>query len=277
MGQNVKMMIKRIESRNNPTVKNITALRNKREREEKRLFCFEGVHLLEEFLKSGNTPETIFVREDVTEKYSDLLSKANCETIEVTDSVYEKLTEEKAPQGIFTVAKYLKSVSFVGRDIALSDLPNAVGGNAIMLVDLQDNGNVGTVIRTAAALDCKVLLCGSCADVFSSKTVRATMGALFTGEIFICPDTLHTVGELKRSGRRVIAAALTENAFTLGGFEINETDVFAVGNEGKGLPPEIIDNCSMTAIIPMSGKTESLNAAIASAVLLWEARRGRMQ
>lgn len=268
-------MVKRIESRNNPTIKNITALRDKRERERARLFCFEGVHLLEEFLKSGNRPKMLFVREDAISRYTDLIESADCDVFEVTDSVYEKLTEEKAPQGIFTVAEYLKSVTFV--DSCCDGLLKDVSGNAIMLVDLQDNGNVGTVIRTAAALDCRVLLCGRCADVYSPKTVRATMGALFTGEIYICPNTVEAVGTLKNQNRRVIATALTDNAYTLGEFEISESDVFVIGNEGKGLTDEVIGACSMTAIIPMSGRTESLNAAIASAICLWEARRGRMK
>jgi TrmH family RNA methyltransferase len=269
-------MVKRIESRNNSTVKNIAALRDKREREKTRLFYFEGVHLLEEFLKAGNTPKMLFVREDALSKYAELINSADCEVFEVTAPVYEKLTEEKAPQGIFTVAEYLKSVAFVGSEIEYSELSQRVSGNAIMLVDLQDNGNVGTVIRTATALDCKVLLCGSCADVFSPKTVRATMGALFTGEIFVCPNTVEAIEALKDQDRRVIATALTDNAYTLGEFEIDRNDIFAVGNEGKGLSDEVIGACSMTAIIPMSGKTESLNAAVASALCLWEAKRGRM-
>ncbi len=270
-------MVRRIESRNNPTIKNITALRDRREREEKRLFYFEGVHLLEEYLKAGNRPKMLFVREDAACKYSSLLKSADCEVYEVTSSVYDKLTEEKAPQGIFTVAEYPNNVKLFEKDDSYSELSQSFVGTAIMLVDLQDNGNVGTVIRTAAALDCAVLLCGACADVCSSKTVRATMGALFTGEIFVCPDALGAVDALKKGGRRVIAAALSENAHTLGDFAIEGSDVFAVGNEGRGLPQAVIDSCSMTAIIPMSGKTESLNAAIASAVLLWEAKRGRMK
>jgi TrmH family RNA methyltransferase len=267
-----KIMVKRIESRNNPTVKNVTALRDKREREGARLFCFEGVHLLEEYLKAGNTPKMLFVREEAMKKYAALIEKANCEIFEVTDTVYDKITEEKAPQGILTVSEYLENVTFIGNGCPEAFLK--VKGNAIMLVDLQDNGNVGTVIRTATAFDCPVLLCGRCADVFSPKTVRATMGALFTGEIFVCTDTVATVEALKAQDHRVIAAALNENAYTLGDFGIEKTDIFAVGNEGNGLSEEVINACSMTAIIPMSGKTESLNAAIASAVLLWEAKRG---
>ena len=173
--------MKRIESRNNPTVKFINTLRDKRTREKERLFYFEGVHLLEEYLRAGLQPRFVFVREDVAGRYSNLLSKVNCEMLEVTDSVYEKLTDEKAPQGIFTVSDFLPNV--LRCNAGEAELLSQIEGNSVMPVDLQDNGNVGTIIRTAAALDCRVVLCGSCADVYSSKTIRATMGAIFFNKI----------------------------------------------------------------------------------------------
>ncbi len=263
--------MKRIESRNNPKIKSITALKNRRDREKARLFYFEGVHLLEEYLKAGLKPLEIFVREDVTERYSNLLSLAECELYEVTSSVYEKLSDEKAPQGLFVVSEYLPNVKALDKETA-----KEINGISVMLADLQDMGNVGTVIRTSAALDCCVILGGSCADIYSSKTVRATMGALFTNDIYICPSAVDAVGILKGSGKRVIASALNEKAQVLGNFDILAHDCFVVGNEGQGLSKETIDACSFTAIIPMSGKTESLNAANAAAILLWEAKRGRI-
>lgn len=260
--------MKRIESRNNPIIKSITALRSRREREKQGLFYFEGVHLLEELLRFGVSPRMVFVREDVTEKFSQLLEKAECEVYEVTPAVYDKLTEEKAPQGLFTVAEYLETVKAFDRESA-SELCEA----CILLSDLQDTGNVGTVLRTAAALNCRVVLCGSCADVYSPKTVRATMGALFANEVYIAKDTLSAIADLRASGKRVIAAALSDNAMVLGEFEVQKNDCFVIGNEGQGLTQEVISACDFTAIIPMSGKTESLNAAVASAMVLWEARR----
>lgn len=269
--------MKRIESRNNPTIKNITALRDRREREESGLFYFEGVHLLEEYLRAGKTPHALFVREDALGKYRGLIESAACEVYEVTASVYDKLTEEKAPQGIFTVSVYPKNICFAGKDITYEMLPEKIKGNSVMLVDLRDNGNVGTVIRTAASLGCDILLCGTCADILSSKTVRATMGALFMHDIYVCPDTVAAIAALRAGGRRVIAAALSGNAQVLGRFDVTGTDCFAVGNEGQGLSEAVISACSMTAIIPMSGRTESLNAAAAASILLWEARRGRIE
>ncbi len=268
------MTMKRIESRNNPTIKNMTALGDRHEREKEKLFYFEGVHLLEEYLRSGKNPMSLFVREDVINRYSGLLESSGCEVYEVTSSVYDKITDEKAPQGIFTVSRYLDNVRFVGKDISMDEFPKKMNGNSVMLVDLQDNGNVGTVIRTAAAMGCDVLLCGNCADVYSAKTVRATMGALFMNDIYICSDTISAIKSLQNCGKRVIASALNEKAHVLGEFEIQNGDCFVVGNEGQGLTDEVISTCDMTAIIPMSGRTESLNAASAASMLLWEARRG---
>ncbi len=263
--------MKRIESRNNPTVKFINSLSAKKEREQNRLFYFEGVHLLEEYLRAGRIPYCVLVREDVFSRYRDLINSAQCEIYEVTSSVYDKLTDEKAPQGIFTVSGFLPNVFKLDEGNAAS-----IKGNSIILADLQDNGNVGTVIRTAAAMDCAVLLCGKCADIYSSKTVRATMGALFTNNIYLCDDTKRAVSLLQQRGKRVIASALTDKAEVLGKFPILENDSFVVGNEGQGLSKEVIDSCDLTAIIPMSGKTESLNASIAASMLLWEAKRGNI-
>ncbi len=267
--------MKRIESRNNPTIKSMVALRQRRDREENRLFYFEGVHLLEEYLRAGRVPYAVFVREDAASRYSELISRAGCDVYEVTSSVYDKLTEEKAPQGIFTVSSFLPNVHTVGEDISYEQLSEKIKGNSIMLVDLQDNGNVGTVVRTSAALSSDILLCGTCADVYSAKTVRATMGAMFFADIFVCRDAIAAVDALRSGGKRVIASALTDKAEVLGRFDTEGTDCFVVGNEGQGLGSQLISHCDFTAIIPMSDKTESFNAANAASILLWEARRGR--
>lgn len=266
--------MKRIESRNNPTIKSLVLLKDKRSREEKKQFFFEGVHLLEEYLRAGLKPHALFVREDAVAKYEELIAKADCELYELTSSVYDKITEEKAPQGIFTLSDYLPHIVRVGADISYDEFAKKIKGISVMLSDLQDNGNVGTVVRTAAALDCDVILAGSCADVYSSKTIRATMGAIFFNPLYICPDGIASAEALQREGKRVIATALTENAKQLGRFEVKADDCFVIGNEGKGLKSEFIEKCSFTAIIPMSGKTESFNAANAASIIMWEAKRG---
>lgn len=265
------MEFKRIESRANPSVKFVCELHEPKGRRQNEKFCFEGVHLLEEYIRSGNVPEMLFVREDVVGAYSALIAPFEDKVITVTPSVYEKMSLEKAPQGILTVSSFLPNVKFV------KELPKeASESGSCMIVDLQDTGNVGTIVRTSASLGAGVILAGNCADIYSPKTVRATMGALFNTDIYVCEDVLRAVASLQKAGVRVIASALTDDSVFLGEFDTDITDCFVVGNEGKGLPENVIKSCDMTVKIKMSGRTESLNAASAASIMLWELKRGRL-
>lgn len=267
------VIMKRIESRSNPIIKSTVALRDKKSREESGLFRFEGVHLLEEYLRSGRTPRTVFLLEG-SRPAAEIASKAGCEVIEVTESVYSKLTSEKAPQGVLTVAEYPESVVYVGRGVDADTAVGAAKDTVIILDSLQDTGNVGTVIRTAASIGASVFLSGACADILSEKTVRATMGAIFFSDVFVWSSTEECIRTLQKNGRRVFAAALREDGIRLGSCDFLRDDCFIIGNEGRGISDSSISLCDGTVYIPMTGKTESLNAAAAAAMIIWEARRG---
>ena len=144
--------------------------------------------------------------------------------------------------------------------------------NAIVLEGVQDPGNVGTVIRTANAFGMDaVILTGACADLYHPKTVRATMGAIFRQTVLeLDRDLLSPF--LKDQGLPLYAAALDERAVDVRKVSLQHAAV-AVGSEGRGLSPEMIAVCDQTVIIPMGPDSESLNAAIAAAVLMWEACR----
>jgi TrmH family RNA methyltransferase len=143
---------------------------------------------------------------------------------------------------------------------------------AILLENVQDPGNVGTVIRTAAAMGIEtVLLCGACADVYSPKTARATMGAIFREKLLHC-----TASEARaladRNGLKLYGAALSERAVDIRALPLKNA-VVAIGSEGRGLSEELLENCDGELIIPMSPGSESLNAAVAAAIVLWEMAR----
>ena len=146
--------------------------------------------------------------------------------------------------------------------------------NALILENVQDPGNVGTVLRTANAFSIgAVVLIGDCADLFSPKTVRSTMGAIFRQKVFRMgldelPDWL------RRNGLNLYGAALREDAEELQKLDITHSAV-AVGSEGRGLSAELLALCEKKIIIPMAPESESLNAAVAASVLMWEMRRGR--
>ncbi len=260
--------MRRIESKNNPQVVHVGKLTARKHREENRQFFFEGVHLLEEYLRFGHTPDTVFVTDAAAEKYGALLSalpqKCLCA---LPDHVFAKLSTEQAPQGILTVSPYLSSVCEVTE---ASQIP----GRVLLLQSVRDNGNVGTVLRTAAALGWSVVLSSDCADVYASKTIRATMGALFSRRTYLCKDPVSLVRSFRAAGRRTFAAALGEQSCLLGQFAVREDDVFLIGNEGQGICQELIDACDAAVLIPMTDGAESLNASIAAAVIMWEGVRG---
>jgi TrmH family RNA methyltransferase len=139
-------------------------------------------------------------------------------------------------------------------------------GRVIILEDIQDPGNVGTVIRTAAAFGFScVILAGSCADPYSAKTVRASMGAVFKTKIYQCGPE-----DLRQLKLPIYAAALRNDAVNIQNISLPVSFALAVGNEGHGLSDILLQLASETVLIPMEAGNESLNAAIAAAVLMWE-------
>ena len=145
---------------------------------------------------------------------------------------------------------------------------------AIVLENVQDPGNVGTVLRTANAFGVDaVVLIGDCADLYSPKTVRATMGAIFRQRVLRME--LEKLPEwLRRNGLKLYGAALSPDAADLREVDITRSAV-AVGSEGRGLSRELLRLCEKTLIIPMAPQSEPLNAAVAASVVMWEMRRAR--
>ena len=147
--------------------------------------------------------------------------------------------------------------------------------NAIVLERVQDPGNVGTVIRTAAAFEIgAVILTGDCADLYNPKTVRATMGAIFRERVIRKP-TGELAAFLKKQGLPLYGAALSDEAADMRSLDVSGAAV-AIGNEGKGLSRELLEICAKELIIPMNADSESLNAAVAASVIMWEMARNNI-
>ena len=144
--------------------------------------------------------------------------------------------------------------------------------SAIVLENVQDPGNVGTVIRTASAMGIgAVLLLGDCADLYNPKTVRSTMGGIFRQRV-IETDEAGLMSFLSENGLRLYGAALSEKAVDVRGVDIKNLAV-AVGSEGKGLTQRLLSLCDGQLIIPMEPDSESLNAAVAASIVMWEIYR----
>lgn len=179
-----------------------------------------------------------------------------------------------APEGLFDYASPMKNSPGPLFTVAMPERgAEERFSNAIALENVQDPGNVGTVIRTAAALGIEaVILLGACADVFSPKTARATMGAIFRERI-ILTDSDGLMALKEKNALPLYGAALTESAGDIRKVKLKNA-IAAIGSEGRGLSNELLRRCDGQIIIPMTAGSESLNAAVAGAIVMWEMTRG---
>lgn len=251
-----------ISSRANKTVTALAKLKDKKERDRQGLYLCEGYKLCSE--ASGEKTRYALLREDKRDSadYARLAAESGGEVLVLAQGVFEKLTCDKAADGIIFVCEKKQETE--------PDTETLIRERICVLDCLRDPGNVGTVIRTAAAFGYDRVILGGCADVYNPKTLRASMGAAFKIRLTETDNLLPYLQMLKEGGRRLIAAALTDNGMTLGKCELASGDVPVLGNEGHGVSPRVLGVCDGTVLIAMSGKTESLNAAAAAAVILWE-------
>ena len=249
-----------ISSRKNANVRFLRELlREKQTRDERGIFAVEGDHLCGELVRAGFKITCAAYTEKAAVKYPEtvamLAEKADTVTV-ITDELSEYISDTKSPQGLFAAAEIQCCQAF------------GENANKIIVLDgVQDPGNVGTVIRTAEALgmDGAVLVNG-CADIRSPKTLRASMGSAFrlpviTADAEALPKLL--------SGFAVYGAMLDDTAERLGEVKFPEKTAVVIGSEGAGISPEIAELCVEKIYIPIKG-AESLNAAVAAALIMWE-------
>ncbi len=247
--------MERITSRTNPRVQKARSLRESKYRRETGLHFIEGDKLVREALSSKAELVTVFAREG----YQGDLGFP-CETVLVTDGVMDALSTAGTPQSLCAVARTPGMT-----------MPETFEGTVLLLEDVQDPGNVGTLIRTADALGvASVLLSPKCADPFSTKTLRASMGSVYHLPVLVT-DIPAALNALNVQGYTCLCGHLR-------GSEIlpPKTDKMAllVGNEGNGVTEGSAALCYAYRL-PMPGKAESLNAAVFGAILLYELTRAR--
>lgn len=247
----------RIESRDNARVKNVARLlASGAARREQGLFVCEGPTMLREALVAGVQIEEIYA---LPEQIGGLEGIGGA-CFEVTPGVLRKLSDTETPRGPVFVCR-----------IPGPQMPQ--GAQFLALEELRDPGNIGTVVRTAEAFGVpEIVLVGSCADLYAPKTVRATMGSVF--RVRTCAMTPQQLREWTRSQNvPLVGAALTHSAVPIGRLSLRRAAVI-IGSEAHGIRPETLALCDECAIIPIEG-AESLNAAVAAAVFLWEMKRAR--
>ncbi|MBP1753611.1 MAG: hypothetical protein H6Q59_9 [Firmicutes bacterium] len=258
-----------ISSMSNAQVKNLTLLLKKaREREEQGTFVIEGIKMFEEakeagLLKKAYASES-FYHEKVVEE-PDYFDDLDYEIL--TDSVFKETSETKTPQGIMGTVKMAE----YHLDRMLKD-PRAC---LLLLEDIRDPGNLGTMIRTAEGAGVTgIILSDSSVDVYNPKVIRATMGSIYRVPFYQAKDFYETLAQIKEQGIEIYAAHLQGIPYDTEG-SFRKRCAFLIGNEANGLSDHASDLADTRIKIPMEGKVESLNAAVAAAILMYEAARQR--
>lgn len=258
-----------ITSTTNDKIKYLKQLLAKRkQREADKVFVCEGIKLYGELLR--DCPEKI-VSVYASESYYNVLSAAertrlfdgkNFEIVK--DSVFESASETVTPQGVLCVAK---QPEYDAESILSAGGPLRV----LFLEDLRDPGNMGTILRTSegAGMDL-VIAGGDCVDIFNPKVVRATMGSVFRVPFVVANDTAEMLETLKKHGVTTYAAYLAGSE-DFKAVKYADRAAFLIGNEANGLKAETAEACDHCIRISMAGKLESLNAAVAAAVIMYNA------
>ena len=267
------MMIIDIESKGNKILKNVVSLKNKKTRDTQDEFVIEGMNLVREATENkGKILYIIASRSFLNhEKNYDILEENLNQGIPVyslSDSLFEYISDTKTPQGLLAVVKK--------PEFNFTSILEKAGSNLLVLDRIQDPGNLGTMLRTADAsgIDGIVLLKGS-ADVFQPKVVRAAAGSLFRVPTMQIESDELAIRLLKRHGKKIIATAPLQAKYY---YEVRMIEDIAliIGNEANGISSLFYEKADEIIKIPMVGNTESLNAAIASSIIMYEMLRQRM-
>ena len=255
-----------IESRQNPAVKFAASLCDKKARDRAGLFVAEGKTLVLDFLSAGMNPEALYLdqkAEGLMRELDAALGDNPCKKYLLSSSAFEKITMEKGSEGILALFSY-RSVR--------EHCPLNQANKLIALEGVQDPGNVGTVIRTAAAFGFDGVCLTGCTDPFGPKAIRASMGAVARIPLRIFSDVDSLFDFLEEKGVHTVAACLESDSRLIDQAHLVPPVCVLIGNEGKGLSRKAVERAKEKVIIPMQGM-ESLNAAVAASVFLWEISR----
>lgn len=251
-----------IESNQNKIIKEVNALKAKKERDKTGLFILEGKRLVDEIPNSWEIKYLL-----KAESYSENINFENVYTVK--DSLFEKISETVNPQGILAVC-HIKEFDVTNVDYSNSPF-------FVVLENVTDPGNMGTLIRTADAAGADgIFLSKGCVDIYNPKVIRATMGSIFHLPIYRNLNLMNLMEDFKNNNVKTLAAHLKGTSTP---YKVDMTTACAViiGNEANGLSDEISEMASDLVKIPMPGKAESMNAGIAGGILIYEAVRQRIE
>lgn len=255
-----------ITSAANEQIKNIISLKEKsKARKNRGLFTVEGIKMFVEVPKEDLAD--IYVSESFEKENRTML--AGFEYQVVSDSVFKKISDTVTPQGILAVVKQKK---YSVDDIIANRRKD---GSCIVVLDrLQDPGNLGTIVRTGEGAGISgIILSSDCADIYNPKVIRSTMGSIFRVPFAISENLPLDIDKLKKDGITTYAAHLNGEVYNRGVF--TKDCALLIGNEARGLSDAVAEKADRRIKIPMEGKVESLNAAVATAILMYEVKSSR--
>ena len=286
-----------ISSKDNEMVKEIRKLKEKKYRKDK--FIVEGIKMLEEAINENASIDLIVIREgmDLRSVISNVLPKNNADSgmksknvldviskiknITVTEKVFDTLTDVVSPQGVLAVinkkddiikqATEKNNVSKIGDKIKETENSkiDTTADYILALDGIQDPGNLGTIIRTADSANLKqIIVSKNTVDAYSPKVIRSTMGAIYRVNIIEVENLEVTLKDLQKDGFKVVVTSLDTNN-SIYDISYNKS-IVVIGNEANGVSKEVQELANEKVKIPMLGKTESLNAAVATGIMIYE-------
>ena len=258
-----------ITSKDNELIKHIRKLKDKKYRDESNEYVVEGVKLVEEAVKENAKIKQIIVCEDTTRTYEIpthiMLEIARYECISVSNKIFNIITQVTNPQGIMAI------IEKNAQDAQIDYSQDII----VVLDDVQDPGNLGTILRTVDSIGLnQIIVSKGTADAFNSKVVRSTMGAIFRIKIIEVENLAQEIKEMRKHHFKLMVTSLqTENSI----YDIDfNKKIIVIGNEANGVSKEIQDMADEKAKIPMLGRTESLNASVAAGVVMYEYVRQKL-
>ena len=258
-----------ISSKDNETIKNIKKLKEKKYRDLENVYIVEGIKMVKEAILEKASIRKIIICDDCEK--SDSIPKelmyeiAKYECIYVTNKVFKYITEVQTPQGVMAIIEKNNKNKEINYE---EDI-------IVALDDIQDPGNLGTILRTVDSCGLKqILISKGTADPYNPKVVRSTMGAIYRVKIIECEDLEKTLKEVKKNKFKILVTSL-ENSKSI--YDVKyDKKVIVIGNEANGVEDKIIKLADEKIKIPMLGKTESLNASVATGIVLYEYVRQKL-
>ena len=259
-----------ISSKDNELVKNIKKLKDKKYRDLENVYIVEGIKMVKEAILENASIKQIIICDDCEK--SDLISKemmyeiAKYDCIYVTNKIFKYITEVQTPQGVMAI------IEKNNKDKEINYNEDII----VALDDIQDPGNLGTILRTVDSIGLsQILVSKGTADPYNPKVVRSTMGAIYRVKVIECDNLKETLKEIKKNKFKILVTSLDDSKSV---YDIKYyKKVIIIGNEANGVEEEIVKLADEKIKIPMLGKTESLNASVATGVVLYEYVRQKIK